>query len=441
MSETELSFLGQQRDEAVREVRGLLESPTALLSPRNIDTLESRLDDATRAADRLDRLAVSVGREPMTYERNGRHSYFVDMALARIAGEGSDKAKMRLERHRRELDVELERREVLRRREFDYAADRLGMKRRERRDISRVDGSGGHFAPPLWILDELGSFPRAGRVVADRMTAVPLPRGTDSVNVPRLTTGATVAIQASDGAAISETDPVDAAVTAPARTIAGMVDASIQLAEQAAQPGFDRLIFADLSADYDAKLDAQLIAGTGATGQVSGLLTSPGTTVTYTSATPTVAATYSRIGDLASQVSTARQRVPSVAILHPRRAFWLMSQADGQSRPFNPIDLAAPERDANTEPAGSLLTMALAMSTGVPANLGAGSNEDRVIVTRGADHVLLESDPFFRVDLASQSGTLTARFRMHQYVAFISQRAPSATGVLAGTGLTTPTYA
>ena len=438
---TVLGHLRRQCDQAVTAARRILvDSEERGLSMRATDDLESNLDDAARAAERLDRVIISVGREPMTYREDGPHSLFLDMASLRAGGQEAERAELRLQRHRREMATEMERREVLHRRSFGQAADALGLTR-EYRDLTRVDTAGGNFVAPLWILEQLGTFPRAGRALADRMTSIPLPAGTDSVSVPRLSTGSAVAIQTADGAAVAETDLVDAAVTAPARTIAGQMDAAMQLVDQAPAPGFDRLAFADLTADYNAKLGAQIISGSAAAGQVSGLLTAPGTAVTYTDASPSVAELVSKVGDLASQVSTARQMVPNVAVVHPRRGFWLMTQPDSQARPMNPVDLAAPERDANAGPVGSLAGLALILDAGIPTSLGAGTNEDRVIVTRTQDHLLLEGDPILTTHVDVLSGTLTVRFSLRRYVAFISHRVPSATGVLSGTGLTAPVFA
>lgn len=438
-STTVLGHLNEQRDGAVKTAQDLLRyvTPGLPMSVRRADEVESALNDAVRAADRLERVAVAVRSEPLTYRADSPHSFFLDVLASR---QGDHSALERLERHRQETAVEFERRDVLARRAFDRGADALHMTR-ERRDLTRVDGAGGGFTPPIWLMDELGTLPRAGRAVANRVTTIPLPAGTDSVSVPRLTTGSAVAVQSADNSAVQETDPVDTGVTAPVRTLAGQVDAAIQLVDQAAPPGFDRLIYADLLADYDRALEVQVIGGGGGTGQLTGLLTSPGTTVTYTSATPSVAGIMSRIGDLASQVSTARQMIPSLAVMHPRRGFWLQSQADGQSRPINPIDLAAPDRDPNAGPIGSLFGMALVLEAAVPTNLGTGTNEDRVIVTRAADHLLLEGQPRLTLNMTSLSGTLTVRFGVHVYVAFISQRMPSSTGVLAGIGMVAPAFA
>jgi len=48
-----------------------------------------------------------------------------------------------------------------------------------------------------------------------------LPAGTDSVNIPRITTGTDTAVQSADNAATTTQDMVTATVTAPVRTVSG----------------------------------------------------------------------------------------------------------------------------------------------------------------------------------------------------------------------------
>jgi hypothetical protein len=60
-------------------------------------------------------------------------------------------------------------------------------------------------------------------------------------------------------------------VSAPVRTIAGQQDFAIQLLDQSPW-GWDEVVLEDLLADYNAKLDVQVISGSGAAGQVTGIL-------------------------------------------------------------------------------------------------------------------------------------------------------------------------
>ena len=49
------------------------------------------------------------------------------------------------------------------------------------------------------------------------------------------------------------------------------------------------------------------------------------------------------------------------------------------------------------------------VDTAIPTNLGTGTNEDRIIVTRPADHILFEGVPFLALNLdAAGTNTLTA---------------------------------
>ncbi len=71
-------------------------------------------------------------------------------------------------------------------------------------------------------MDQFIEVARPGRAFANLVQRQPLPSGTDSLNIPKLATGTTVAAQNGDNTAISETDLTDTFVNAPVRTIAGV---------------------------------------------------------------------------------------------------------------------------------------------------------------------------------------------------------------------------
>lgn len=156
---------------------------------------------------------VEVVREPLTYEPHAPRSYFQDLASAET---GDTAARTRLDRHARELRVEVERRE---RRAWAEKPAELEF----RTNPSRTTGQGGYFSPPLWIIDAFATAPRAPRVLANLIPGFVLPQGVQSVNVPRLTTGNTEA-PVNDLAADPSTDAVDAAVTSAVVTISGHGD-------------------------------------------------------------------------------------------------------------------------------------------------------------------------------------------------------------------------
>ena len=135
-----------------------------------------------------------VTREAHTYEKNGENSFVRDM----IAGTLRNDARSweRLHRHQQEVAIET-------------------------RDISRTDGAGGDFVPPIYLINEYAEFARAARVTADLVTNMALPAGTDSINIPQITTGTLAAFQSADNTATTTRDMVSSTVTAPVRTISG----------------------------------------------------------------------------------------------------------------------------------------------------------------------------------------------------------------------------
>lgn len=427
-----------------------------------VKSLDARINELHEAAENERRAAeraagvdpsgtrISVRREPMTYERENRSvSYFRDLGLAYVGGD--QEARGRLQRHRTELAEELPKREARMEQEFRRGLESLDVGERraafERRDISRVDGAGGEFVPPLWLLDEFAGLARSGRPFLELVRTIPLPAGTDSINIPRITTGAAVAAQSADNAAVAETDMVTASVAAPVRTYAGQQDISLQLLEQSPMV-FDELVFADLRADYNAKVDADALAGAGTSGTIKGLLNVTGANaITYTDATPTVGELYPKVADALSQASTARKRVPNVLIGAPRRWFWMTAALDANGRPLvvptsqGTFNSLADVRDQVFEgPAGVLQGTPFVLDPNMPINLGAGTNEDRVIATLSTDHVFFEGALRTRALPEVLSGTLTVRLQVYAYVAFTAERYPGATSIIAGTGLITPTF-
>jgi HK97 family phage major capsid protein len=92
-----------------------------------------------------------------------------------------------------------------------------------------------------------------------------------SVIVPRAQSGVSVAPQATENAAVSETDvDYDNDLTIAVRTFAGQQDVSRQTLERGTAE-IDRLIFADLVAAYGARLDSSIINDDGTAGTHKGV--------------------------------------------------------------------------------------------------------------------------------------------------------------------------
>lgn len=311
----------------------------------------------------------------------------------------------------------------------------------ERRDISRVDTAGGEFVPPLWLLADYAEMSRAGRVTADRFRSQPLPPGTDSINIPRITTGSAVAAQSADNAAVAETDMVTAGLACPVRTYAGQQDVALQLLEQS-PIAFDQIVFADLLADYNSKVDAALVNGPGTAGTLLGVTAVSGIgAVTYTDGTPTLPELYPKLADAITAVLNARKLPPECFIMAPRRWTWILSQMDSTGRPYVIPSAGGPQNAPGvsgaltmTAPVGNVLGLPVFIDPNIPTTLGAGA-EDVIICGRFSDAILWEGNPRMRVLPEVLSGNLTVRCQLYNYVAAAAGRFPGSFCTVGGTGL------
>lgn len=454
------------------EIQGLLEQRTTIDERiRTVEAEDVRRAGEAAAAEQLGGGEVDpqgrayVTREPRAYERNTQHSYFLDIARLHMGqGDGDGGvagARERIDRHRQELDVELPareaRRDKLAREDNDRVFRADGIRRRHRENAfekrvetrvnpNRTDGQGGYFVPPLWLLDEYVDLPRFGRTTANLCRQLDLPNGTDSINLPKVATGTATAAQSADAGSVQSTDLTDTSVSAPVRTIAGQQDIAIQLLDQSPW-AFDEVVFADLIADYNMRVDLQTVTGTGASGQVTGILNTAGiNAVTYTDATPTLPELWVPLLQSASLLAKNRKMPASGVVMTPSQWYWALSQLDSQLRPliianpanaFNPM-AAGGELEADG-PAG-ILTYGLPafLDGNIPANLGAGTNESRIITARFSDLYLWEGSMRSRVLTEVLSNTLQVRLQVYNYVAFMANRRPEAISVISGTGLIAP---
>jgi hypothetical protein len=172
------------------------------------------------------------------------------------------------------------------------------------------------------------------------------------------------------------------------------------------------------------------------------LLNVGGNAITYTDASPTFAELLPKIADGASQSTAARKLPPTAVFVAPRRAFWIASSIDSSNRPVVEPSAAGagPELLIPEGPFGNLALLPAFMDPSIPTNLGAGTNEDRVIVTRPSDFLLFEGAMRFRIVPQKKADTLEVLLQALRYVAFTAERYPTVTSVVSGTGLITPTF-
>lgn len=404
--------------EADEEIRALTERVEGLRAE------EERANKAREAAARVGAYQpqAHVTSEELTYsERNGK-SYIRDLVNFQLMSDSE--ARERLARHANEVRTAPEFQEF------------------RTSSLDRTDGNGGFFVPPAWVMASWIELARPGRPTADLLNSMALPPGTDSINIPKVQTGTTTAVQTADGAAVNETSFADTSISIPVRTVAGQQTMAQQLLDQSPL-NFDEVIFRDLLADYAVKVDQQVLYGTGSNGQVTGFLSQTGI-VSVAAAGQTAANHYSAVANAVQQVHTTRYQPARVIVMHPRRWSLLLSLVDGQGRPlvvpraYSAINQTGNGILAPQGPVGDYMGLPVVLDANIPTNLGAGTNEDRILVLRPEDDLLYESSIRTRVLPEIKSGNLQVVVQAWGYVAFSAARYPGSTAVI--TGLTTPAF-
>jgi HK97 family phage major capsid protein len=369
---------------------------------------------------------TTITREAMTYDKDGRNSFVRDMINATMRNDAT--SWERLNRHQTEVNVET-------------------------RDISRTDTAGGDFVPPIYLINEYAEFARAARVTADLATTMALPLGTDSINIPAVTTGTQVAFQSSDNSATNTRDMVTSTVTAPVRTISGYENVSIQLVEQSPLAGgLDRLVFGDLMKDYALQLNTAVVGnGDGTSGTLKGFInlgadTTNGIPTTWTETTPSAVTGLATIAKAISKVVTNRYQAVEAIVMHPSLWYWFASSTDGSSRPLI-VPTGAGPFNANgvvTSPGapaglvGTIHGVPVYVDATLPKTYGAATNQSPILVGKFSDSYLFESGVKTRVLPDVLSANLTVRFQVYGYMA-LAHRYNKSVSAITGTGTVAPT--
>jgi len=361
---------------------------------------------------------AAVKSEPLTYaEENTRVSFFADLVRS---AKGIRESQDRLERHRVEMDVEL------------------------RTAPNTTSGTGGEFAPPLWVIERFTTQARAGRVLTDLVTKLVLPPGVSSVHAPKETTSGDVSVQGGQGGAVQDVDSVtaDAGANGNVVTIAGEIDASLQLLDLTPAPGYDGIAYIELNRAYNALLEQQSLAGTGSNGQITGVQNVVGRNNDVSgSSITTVDALWPALGQIAAAVGNTRKLPIEFYLMAPRRWSWLASSVDSSKRPIASPGQPAHMSDYPFAP-GNASPAAIALGAGQPmwgpgfpiyldGAIPSGSSADVAIALRASDMLLFESDPKFAVTFNATASTLQARLQLRRYVAFVNTK-PSSICVLTG---------
>jgi HK97 family phage major capsid protein len=406
-SDEELRFTKECFDKSKREAQRCAETMDRLVSiaeARQIVPLPESTDDSERRT-----VDIKVGNEPMTYRQNGTHSFFMDMAAAKA---GTDEvAAKRLHQHMHEMRV-------------------------EQRSVTAASGGAG-FIPPIYLADQWIQLPRAKRPFADKIPKIPLGDTGLRMDFPRVGTGATVAIQASETNTVSNQDLVTETYSASVRTIAGYVDLTIQLAQRSA-PGFDEVVMRDLMRAYDTALDAQLLNGTG-TGQHTGIRNVSGVN-TSTFSSGTADAAIKKIYDGAQLIATNAYEQATVVVMHPRRAAWFASFTGSVFPLLQQGGLFQAVGTQDQGFAGTIAGLPVITDPNILTNTGTNTNQDELYVLALDELMLAEGPLQTRVDEYTLSNSLQVRIVLYAFSAFASGRIPKALTVVSGAGLTPPTF-
>jgi HK97 family phage major capsid protein len=191
-------------------------------------------------------------------------------------------------------------------------------------------------------------------------------------------------------------------ILVPIAMFAGSVPLSQQMWERG--PNLDTYISKDFAESAAAAFEQQIIAGTGANGDVLGLLNLPTTyvdgvtgasLVTWTQSSPTPTGLIGRMGAAFADVGNTRLRPPSAAIMTPERYAWTATNADLQEEPIIRPGAGQVPSNADQGEYGPIAGLPCLLSGEVPQNLGTNTNQDTVIVVRTADFLWMPSDPVF----------------------------------------------
>ena len=407
-------------DALVAESRTLDEKIEKLTAQATADAKASEARSAVAEIATPKVGGYKVTKESRTYAPESDSSFFKDAYNAQFKSDYA--AQERLARHQREEEI-------------------------ERRDVGTAQFEG--LVIPQYLTEFAAPLARAGRPFADFATAKhTLPPAGMTLNISRMTTGSTTAVQVTQNDAVSETDVDDTLLTINVRTIAGQQDLSRQAIERGT--GIDQFVAQDLIRSWHTTLDSQILNGAGTAGTIVGLRNAGGNAVTFTSTAPTAALLYPKLADAIQQIQTNAFTNPTHFVVHPRRLAFLLASVDSSNRP-----LVVPAASGPTNAMGSgagpslygnsgyqMMGLPIITDGSIGTTYGTTTNQDEIYVVTAPECHLWEQSgsPFtLRYD-ATGAGNLTIKTVVYGYAAFTAGRYPLANSIISGTGLAAPSF-
>jgi hypothetical protein len=305
---------------------------------------------------------------------------------------------------------------------------------------SRADAAVSNFAGlvvPQYLTDMVAPVARARRPLANIMNRHPLPAAGMTVNISRITTATTAAVQ-TENAAVSNTTIDDTLLSPAVITIAGKNIVSRQALERGT--GVESVVVADLLAAVETKVDDTVLnAATTGLDALSGTVG-----VTYTDASPTVAELWPKLGDLIQQIQAGVFMGATHLVMAPRRFWWIATNV-GTSFPFinfqglPTVQGGAVQSNQYPGVAGILAGLPVILDGNCGLTLGAGTEDRIYAVTADEAHLWEDDVTFIRAEQPSVD-TLGVQFVVYKYLAYTFGRYPGAHGKISGTGLIAPTF-
>lgn len=375
----------------------------------DLDDLEARKAAAAEARKEIGVPRVTVKSEERTYRPDGDHDFIRDAFAAQFRNDAE--AQYRVNRARDEALV----------------------------DYRSTTGNYGGLVVPQYLTSQYAEVLRSGRPFLSNVTQVPLPEAGMTLTIPRGATGTSVAAQETQNTAVSNTTLTESDLTVPVRTYAGQQVTSRQSIDRGT--GIAGILLADLFSEYATKVNVAAISASGANGTHFGVLSTTSIQTaawTGTTGASLVASIHNAIG----KINSSRYMPADLIVMHPRRWAWLCAQSDTAGRPLVQIGGYSADNVVGSGQAaaygvvGTIAGVPVVSDAGVPTNLGASTDEDRIIVTRRADNLFME-DAGAPVGLTFEEvlgDQLSVRMVTYGYSAFTAGRYPVATCALQGTG-------
>jgi HK97 family phage major capsid protein len=304
-----------------------------------------------------------------------------------------------------------------------------------------TDAEGGYLVAPAWLQDQFVEMLSAGRPTADLVSKVPLPPKTDSVNIPTQD-GATAVAVHTENAAVTETSATFNTVAAAVARLAGMATLPNFLLDRS-MPGADQVVLRDLARQYAYQVN-NVVLNSSTTNRKGFFQASGLGAATATAGTATIAELWPALLNAINDVASGVYMYPNAIIMHPRRWAWLAGQLDANDRPIigslNPQNAVGGYNGINVPSAGpqasgSLLGIPVYLDALVPITYGAGTDQDRILVGRMEEAILMETAPKFAISTENQFGKDQTVARVTGDVAFNCTRRVAAFSIIDGTAL------